>query len=121
MDRNSSDAVTKPTLDTILERINLVGDSVIAVRDELGVLRTEVGVLRDELGVLRTEVGVLRDELGALRIDIRNLRKEFQLFRADVEIRLDRAEGMTNHTRAEMLTLRADFTESRSQQKDPST
>jgi hypothetical protein len=31
-----------------------------------------------------------------------------------VEIRLDRIEGMTNQTRAEMLTLRADFRELRS-------
>jgi hypothetical protein len=43
--------------------------------------------------------------------DIRSLRNEFQLFRGEMEIRIDRIEGMTNQTRAEMLNLRADFRE----------
>lgn len=68
------DATTRPTLDTILERINAIGQE------------------------LRGEIKALRD---------------------DIEIRLDRIESMTNQTRAEMLTLRADFREFRNHLKEP--
>ncbi|HEY0006575.1 MAG TPA: hypothetical protein VGB17_17470 [Pyrinomonadaceae bacterium] len=47
------------------------------------------------------------------------LRTEIRDFREDIEIRLDRIESMTNQTRAEMLTLRADFREFKSQLKEP--
>jgi len=90
MDRES-EAVTKPTLETILERINSVSDGVTGLRDEFGSLRDEFG----------------------------SLRNEFQLFRGEFEIRIDRIEGLTNQTRAEMLTLRADFREFRNQSKEP--
>ena len=70
-----NDAVTKPTLETVLERIN-------ALRDDLS---SQIATIRDAVESLREEV----------------------------EIRLDRIEGMTNQTRAEMLTLRADFREYR--------
>jgi len=57
-------AVTKPTLGTILERLNLLAGLIDSLREEM-------------------------------------------------EVRLDRIESMTNQTRAEMLTLRADFREFR--------
>ena len=76
MFRDPNDAVTKPTLETVLERIN-------ALRDDLS---SQIATIRDGVESLRNEV----------------------------EIRLDRIEGMTNQTRAEMLTLRADFREYRS-------
>jgi prophage DNA circulation protein len=101
MERDFRDAVTKPTLDTVLERIN-------AIAEDLSALRTE----------MRKDLRALRDEVAALRIDVSNLRKEFQLFRAEVEIGLDRANSMTNLTRSELLTLRSDFNEFRTQQKD---
>lgn len=63
------EAVTKPTLGTILERINSLGDQINTLREEM-------------------------------------------------ELRLDRIESMTNQTRAEMLTLRADFREFRTQLKE---
>jgi hypothetical protein len=64
-----SNADTKPTLETILERINALGD-------------------------------------------------EIRAFREEVEVRLDRVESVANQTRAEMLTLRADFREWRSALKE---
>ncbi len=70
------DAVTRPTLGTILERINLLGDEVRSVRNEVA-----------------------------------SLRNEFYIFREEMYVRIDRIESMTNQTRAEMLTLRADFRE----------
>lgn len=38
---------------------------------------------------------------------------EVRAFREEIGVRLDRVESMTNQTRAEMLTLRADFRELR--------
>ena len=90
MEKNADEAMTKPTLETILERINIVGDGL----------------------------GGLRDEVAALRSEFGGLRNEFQLFRGEIEIRLDRIESMTNQARAEMLTLRADFRESRNLPKE---
>jgi hypothetical protein len=58
---------------------------------------------------LRIAVGSLKDEFGLQRVELGSLRNEFQLFRGEMEIRIDRIEGMTNQTRAEMLNLRADF------------
>jgi len=45
--------------------------------------------------------------------EVRATRAEQRDFREYVEVRLDRIESMTNQTRAEMLTLRADFKEFR--------
>jgi hypothetical protein len=45
---------------------------------------------------------------------INALGEDLRAFREEVGIRLDRVESMTNQTRAEMLTLRADFKELRS-------
>jgi hypothetical protein len=115
MSSNSEDFTTKPTVETILERINLLGDNL---QGQIGSLRNDLGSLRDDFGSLRDDFGSLRDDFGLLRDGFGGLRNEFQLFRGEVEIRLDRIEGMTNQTRAEMLTLRADFKEFQTQVKD---
>ncbi|HEU4593888.1 MAG TPA: hypothetical protein VFS10_01880 [Pyrinomonadaceae bacterium] len=69
----SEDATTKPTIETVLERVNALGEKIDGFRDYF--------------------------------------ETRFSSFRNEVEIRLDRIESMTNQTRAEMLTLRADFKE----------
>ncbi len=94
MNSNFDDAQTKPTIETVLERINALGDN----------LQNQIGSLQSEFGSLKTEFGSLRDE--------------FQLFRGEMEIRIDRIEGMTNQTRSEMLNLRADFREWRNELKE---
>ena len=78
---------TKPTIETVLLRINALGDN-------------------------------LQGQLTSLQSDVGSLRNEFQLFRGEMEIRIDRIEGMTNQTRAEMLNLRADFREWKEQLKE---
>ena len=83
----NDDATTKPTIETVLQRINSLGEN----------LQSQIGELKDDFGLQRVELGALRNE--------------FQLFRGEMEIRIDRIEGMTNQTRAEMLNLRADFRE----------
>ena len=80
MSGNSDEAQTKPTIETVLERINSLGEN----------LQGQVSELSKRVGSLETEL----------------------------EIRLDRIEGMTNQTRAEMLNLRADFREWRNEAKE---
>lgn len=71
-----SEDITKPTLDTLLERINDIGD---------------------------------RMDKGFAAID-----KSF----ASINVRLDRIESFAHTTRAEMLSMRADFTELRDSLKE---
>jgi len=89
----SEDATTKPTIETVLERVNALGEVVTALREDVK------GVAEETRG----EIKSFREEF----------RGEFQVFREDVENRLDRIESMTNMTRSEMLTLRMDFREIR--------
>lgn len=56
--------------------------------------------------------------LTELLAEVKAMRLEVRDFRQYVEVRLDRIESMTNQTRAEMLTLRADFREYLSRQKE---
>ena len=108
MSNNHEDAMTKPTLETILERINSLGDNV---EGQISGLRRDFDYLRTDVGLLKTDVGLLKTDVGLLKTDFAALRNEFQLFRGEVEIRLDRIEGMTNQTRSEFLNFRADFKE----------
>ena len=92
--RDFDEPQTKPTIETVLLRINALGDN-----------------LQGQLTSLQSDVGSLKSDVGSLR-------NEFQLFRGEMEIRIDRIEGMTNQTRAEMLNLRADFREWKEQLKE---
>ena len=85
---------TKPTMETLMERVNQLGDN-----------------LQNRLNSLQTDVTAIKSDVGSVKSDVIALRNEFQLFRGEMEIRIDRVEGMTNQTRAEMLNLRADFRE----------
>lgn len=94
MDGNFEDAQTKPTIETVLERINTLGEN-----------------FQDHLTALRSDVGLLKSQVDSLR-------NEFQLFRGEMEIRIDRIAGRTNPTRGVMLNLRADFREWKDQLKE---
>jgi hypothetical protein len=98
MNENLHDAVTKPTVETILERINALGET-----------------LQKQITELRIQ---LQNDIGSVSTDLGSLQNEFYSLRGEVEIRLDRIEGMTNQTRAEMLTLRAYFKEFLTQPRD---
>jgi hypothetical protein len=99
----SEDATTKPTMETILERINALGEKFDAHRSDI---ETKFDSLRDDI---ETRLGNFRAEVET-RLDN---------FREEVGIRLDRIEGVTNQVRAEVLTLRADFRELRLSIKEP--
>jgi hypothetical protein len=94
MSNNFEDARTKPTIETVLDRINSLGDS-----------------LQGQLDTLQVNVGRVKSEVGALR-------NEFQICRGELEIRIDRIESLTNQTNAEMLNLRGDFREWKDQLKE---
>ena len=81
-------------------------------------LRTDLNSMASDQTSLRTDLNSVATDQTALRTDLTSLRDQFHLFRGELEIRLDRIEGMTNQTRAEMLNLRADFREWRGQPKD---
>ena len=101
----SDEAITKPTLETVLERIN-------DLRGEIVSLRTEFNTFRDEQNDFREELHTLHEELNTFRT-------EQNAFREKVEVSFDRIESMTNLTRHEMLNLRMDFREIRAQFKQP--
>jgi predicted component of type VI protein secretion system len=73
---STDDAATKPTIETVLERINVLGES-------------------------------LHSEIADLKSDTRTIKERLH----DFDVRIDRVESVVNATRAEMLTLRADFRE----------
>lgn len=102
MSSSHEDAMTKPTIETILERINSLGQNL---QGQISGLRKDFESLRSEVGSLTLLVGSLKTDVGALKTDFAALRDEFQLFRGEVEIRLDRIEGMTNQTRSEFLNF----------------
>jgi len=91
---DNENMATKPTIETLLSRINRLGNNVQGQFDSL----------QADLTSIKSDVNLIKSDVSALR-------NEFQLFRGEMEIRIDRVEGMTNQTRAEMLNLRADFRE----------
>jgi hypothetical protein len=115
MNGHSDELATKPTIQTVLERINAFEDRL---QNQIGELQNEVALLKTDVGVLKTDLVLLKNDVGLIRFDLASFRDEFQLFRGEMEIRIDRIEGMTNQSRAEMLNLRADFREFKSQIKE---
>jgi hypothetical protein len=112
MNSHSDEIATKPTIQTVLERLNAFEDRL---QNQIGALEHR---LQSQIGALQTDVALLKNDVGLIRFDLSSFRDEFQLFRGEMEIRLDRVEGMTNQSRAEMLNLRADFREFKSQVKE---
>ena len=92
---------TKPTIETLLVRINRLGDN----------LQSRFDSQQADVASIKSDVTLIKSDMVSVKSDVSALRNEFQLFRGEMEIRIDRVEGMTNQTRAEMLNLRADFRE----------
>ena len=98
---NNENMETKPTIETLLARINRLGNN----------LQSQFDSLLADVTSVKSDVTLTLSDVTAVKSDVSALRNEFQLFRGEMEIRIDRVEGMTNQTRAEMLNLRADFRE----------
>jgi len=113
---------TKPTIETVLARINQLGEKlqgqfdslhsdVISVNSKLDLVNSDLSLVKSDLSLVKSDLGLVKSDLGSVKSETTSLRNEFQLFRGEMEIRIDRVEGMTNQNRAEMLNLRADFRE----------
>ena len=106
---------TKPTIETLLTRVNRLGNNLQSQFDSLladvASIKTDVTLIVSDVGAVKTDVSAVMSDMVSVKSDVSALRNEFQLFRGEMEIRIDRVEGMTNQTRAEMLNLRADFRE----------
>jgi predicted nucleic acid-binding Zn-ribbon protein len=66
----SNDATTKPTIETVLERIDKLGESLTAqinlVRDDIRELERRMDVMSIDLNKLRAEVRRLDDRIDKL-------------------------------------------------------
>jgi peptidoglycan hydrolase CwlO-like protein len=106
---------TKPTIETLLTRINRLGNNLQSQFDSLQAdvtsIKSDVTLILSDVTSVKSDVTSVKSDMVSVKSDVSSLRNEFQLFRGEMEIRIDRVEGMTNQTRAEMLNLRADFRE----------
>ena len=101
MARDSESAMTKPTIETVLNRINALGEN----------LQVQLNSLHADVGILKSDVATLKSDVGSLKTELTSFRNEFQLHRAEMTVRINRIDGMSNQTRADTLNLRADFEE----------
>jgi len=87
-DQTANDAITQPTLETVLERINAVADSIAQLRTDVEQRITAVG---DEVTQLRKDV-----EQGFRRVErkIDLLNRDFLAIRGDQEDMLSRIESL---------------------------
>jgi len=94
MESNLEDAQTKPTINTILERITDLGANlnsrvdriqtdVNSLRAEVATLTTNVGALTTYVVALATDVSALTSDVGTINTRLDSLKKEFQLFRGN--------------------------------------
>ena len=75
----SDEAVTKPTLETVLERINDLRDVVDAFRAEMNTFRTSAEERLEDIGVWLDKVQSIALEA---RSDIREFNREFRDLRS---------------------------------------
>ena len=115
MGPDSEDAMTRPTIETVLLRINTLGESLQSqlnsLHADVGILKSDVSTLKSDVSTLTSDVGTLKSDVAEVKSDVGGLKSEFLLYSKDMDVRIDRIEGMTNQTRAEMLNLRADLRE----------
>jgi hypothetical protein len=82
---------TKPTFDTLLERVNFLIEQTTTFREEMTVFRQKTTAFQEEMTA----------------------------FREEVDIRFDRLEGLTNKTYSELKYLSADLKEFKPHFKEP--
>ena len=112
---DARDSVTKPTIETVLQRINSLGESL---QGQLNSLHADVGILKSDVATLKSDVATLKTGFAALSSDLASFRNEFQLFRSEMTIRIDRIDGLSNQTQADLLHLRADCNERKERRND---
>lgn len=96
----SDDITTKPTIETVLERINKLGENLIARFDSV---ESRLTALESEAAATRVDVDAIKSEMSALRVDMQKgfrhverkvdiLGKELLEMRADVRELEERVE-----------------------------
>jgi hypothetical protein len=79
----SDEAITKPTIETLLERVNLVLDENRALREAIEIrLDGFREVIEIRLDRIESEVKITHSELFSLRADFKELRAGFHEFRS---------------------------------------
>jgi archaellum component FlaC len=94
---DNDELTTKPTIETVLERINSVGDQVQAfqnrVESELAGLRKENAALRESVERVEKAMEALRmddmeKQMARTRMDIVNLKNDFRDLRGQIKERI---------------------------------
>jgi archaellum component FlaC len=73
--RFHDDATTKPTLETVLERIN---DFRGSVEGRLGMIEDRLGTVEDRLETMEARLDRVQGEVLAIKSDFRDFRKEIR-------------------------------------------
>ena len=71
----SDEAITKPTLETVLERINDLRGEIVSLRTEFNTFREQVEVSLDRI---ESMTNLTRHEMLTLRMDFREIRAQFK-------------------------------------------
>lgn len=98
---NNDEITTKPTIETVLEKMNLLGEQLTG---QLGGLRSEVAELRTGQDELRSDVAELRGDVAALRAGQVELRNDIADLNAGQRQLVRRMEALNEN----ILTLQAD-------------
>jgi peptidoglycan hydrolase CwlO-like protein len=109
----SDENVTKPTMNTILERID----------DLRSHFDTEIGSIRTDIRSIRTDIASIHSQMGslALRVDgvESSLKSEIDSLRTETKIGFDRVRSEVKLLHSHILDMRADITEVKSHVKEP--
>jgi hypothetical protein len=112
----TDDLTTKPTLDTLLTMMRELRDGMAQMEERLAKTLEErlAGTLEERLAkTLEERLAMTLEERLTKVVDERLAKFEERL-----NVRLDRIEAEVKQTHSELFTLRADFTELRSQLRE---
>ena len=71
----SDEAITKPALETVLERINDLRGEIISIRNDFDAFREKVEISLDRIESMTNQT---RAEMLTLRLDFREIRAQFK-------------------------------------------
>lgn len=78
----SDEAITKPTIETVLERINDLRSEIVSLRTEFNTFREEQNDFREQVEVsfdrIESMTNLTRHEMLTLRKDFREIRAQFK-------------------------------------------
>jgi predicted metal-dependent hydrolase len=120
----TDDLTTKPTLDTLLTMMRELRDGMAQMEERLAKTLEErlAKTLEERLaGTLEERLAKTLEERLAMTLEERLTKvvdERLAKFEERLNVRLDRIEAEVKQTHSELFTLRADFTELRSQLRE---